>query len=165
VASTRGMQRTVETSTLFAERIHRVVPDRLDAMKRALEGSDFPAFAEITMKDSNQFHATCLDTFPPIHYLTDASHEIMDLVHSFCDGGGGACYTFDAGPNAVLMFPDSETMEAFVDFAGIKSDTVSSPLASLKSKILDGSVVVGPKVKMVIHAQVSKTGPIIVLKE
>ena len=37
------------------------------------------------MADSNQFHATCLDTFPPIFYLNDTSRQIIRLVHAFND--------------------------------------------------------------------------------
>lgn len=52
-------------------------------MARCIQEQDFPGFAELTMKDSNQFHATCLDTFPPISYLNDTSRRIMQLVHRF----------------------------------------------------------------------------------
>jgi len=27
-------------------------------------------------------HAVCLDTFPPVSYLTDTSHAIIRLVHA-----------------------------------------------------------------------------------
>jgi len=33
-------------------------------------------------QDSNQMHAVCLDTFPPVSYLTDTSHAIIRLVHA-----------------------------------------------------------------------------------
>lgn len=52
-------------------------------MTRCIQERDFQAFAQLTMKDSNQFHATCLDTFPPISYLNDTSRRIIQLVHSF----------------------------------------------------------------------------------
>ncbi|RKP00897.1 hypothetical protein CXG81DRAFT_7108, partial [Caulochytrium protostelioides] len=105
VASTRGMQQTVATSALFAERV-RQVPDTMHAMETALVARDFEAFAQLTMRESNQFHATCLDTQPPIHYLVDTSFRIIDFVHAFNAHAGEAvvAYTFDAGPNAVLYF-------------------------------------------------------------
>jgi len=34
------------------------------------------------LQESNQMHAVCLDTFPPISYLTDTSHAIIRLVHA-----------------------------------------------------------------------------------
>ena len=59
---------------------------------------------KITMQDSNQFHATCLDTYPPIFYMNDISKAIIRLVHVLNDHCGRvvAAYTFDAGPNAVI---------------------------------------------------------------
>lgn len=52
-------------------------------MTRCIQEQDFQGFAQLTMKDSNQFHATCLDTFPPISYLNDTSRHIIQLVHRF----------------------------------------------------------------------------------
>lgn len=59
------------------------MPERMKEMTRCIQERDFPAFAQLTMKDSNQFHATCLDTFPPISYLNDTSRRIIQLVHGF----------------------------------------------------------------------------------
>ncbi|KAJ2633474.1 diphosphomevalonate decarboxylase [Coemansia sp. RSA 1290] len=104
ISSTAGMQTTVETSRLFAERVKAVVPQRMVAMQNAIAARDFAAFAEITMRDSNQFHAVCLDTFPPISYMNDTSRAIVGLVHAFNSAVGrvAAAYTYDAGPNAVI---------------------------------------------------------------
>lgn len=52
-------------------------------MIEALRRKDFAAFAELTMKDSNQFHATCLDTYPPIFYLNSVSQQVINLVHRY----------------------------------------------------------------------------------
>lgn len=56
------------------------------------------------MQDSNQFHAICLDTYPPIFYMNDISKIIINLVHVINKHYGYimAAYTFDAGPNAVI---------------------------------------------------------------
>lgn len=35
------------------------------------------------MQDSNQFHAICLDTFPPAKYMNDISFQIVDVIHSY----------------------------------------------------------------------------------
>ncbi|KAI8050523.1 diphosphomevalonate decarboxylase [Syncephalis plumigaleata] len=101
--STIGMQRTVATSELFVHRLTRV-PERMQAMEAAIIARDFPSFARLTMQDSNQFHACCLDTVPPVVYLSDVSHAIIRLVEAFNRGAKGirAAYTFDAGPNAVI---------------------------------------------------------------
>uniref|UniRef100_A0A3Q1H0G6 Diphosphomevalonate decarboxylase n=2 Tax=Anabas testudineus TaxID=64144 RepID=A0A3Q1H0G6_ANATE len=105
VGSTSGMQTSVQTSCLLKHRADSVVPGRMVEMIEAVQRKDFPAFAELTMKDSNQFHATCLDTYPPIFYLSSVSHQVINLVHRYNShyGETRVAYTFDAGPNAVIF--------------------------------------------------------------
>lgn len=102
--STVGMQLSVETSPLLKHRAEAVVPGRMVAMEKAFMDKDFETFAQLTMGDSNQFHATCLDTFPPIFYMNDTSRALVRVVHRINDfmGKAVAAYTFDAGPNAVI---------------------------------------------------------------
>ncbi|CAK7895904.1 diphosphomevalonate decarboxylase [[Candida] anglica] len=106
--STSGMQLTVATSDLFQHRIKEVVPARFIEMKKSIAEKDFPLFAELTMKDSNSFHAVCLDSYPPIFYLNDTSKKIIKLVHKLNELEGKiiAAYTFDAGPNAVIYYEE-----------------------------------------------------------
>ena len=105
VSSTAGMVTSVETSPLLAHRAAAIVPERMSRMEAAYLARDFPAFARLTMEDSNQFHATCLDTHPPVFYLNDVSRSIIGMVHAFNEAVGEVRlgYTFDAGPNAVLV--------------------------------------------------------------
>ncbi|TDH17077.1 hypothetical protein EPR50_G00005210 [Perca flavescens] len=104
VGSTSGMQTSVQTSCLLKHRAESVVPGRMAEMIEAVRRKDFAAFAELTMKDSNQFHATCLDTYPPIFYLNSVSQQVINLVHRYNRHYGETrlAYTFDAGPNAVI---------------------------------------------------------------
>uniref|UniRef100_G1QID9 Diphosphomevalonate decarboxylase n=1 Tax=Nomascus leucogenys TaxID=61853 RepID=G1QID9_NOMLE len=113
--STVGMRASVETSPLLRFRAESVVPARMAEMARCIQERDFPSFAQLTMKDSNQFHATCLDTFPPISYLNAMSWRIIHLVHRFNahHGDTKVAYTFDAGPNAVIFTLD-DTVAEFV---------------------------------------------------
>ena len=64
-------------------------------------------------QDSNQFHAICLDTYPPICYLNETSKQIIQLVTRYNEiyGQVKAAYTFDAGPNAVLFTLSENTQE------------------------------------------------------
>jgi diphosphomevalonate decarboxylase len=109
-SSTAGMVTSARTSELLAFRAQAVVPRRVELLERAYLERDFAAFGELTMRDSNQFHATCLDTYPPIFYMNDTSRALIRLVHAYNDYHGGvrAAYTFDAGPNAVIY-----TLEAY----------------------------------------------------
>jgi diphosphomevalonate decarboxylase len=111
--STEGMQETVETSELLKHRIEHVVPRRMQEMEEAIKDQNFDKFAELTMADSNQFHAVCLDTFPPIFYMNDISRAAIKVINAYNalhvkknehgeNVGYRACYTFDAGPNAVI---------------------------------------------------------------
>ncbi|XP_017074430.1 diphosphomevalonate decarboxylase [Drosophila eugracilis] len=102
--STKGMQQTVKTSQLIKHRVEKVVPERITQLREAIANHDFQTFAEITMKDSNQFHAVALDTYPPCVYMNDVSHRIVSFVHDYNEimGSYHAAYTFDAGPNACL---------------------------------------------------------------
>lgn len=114
VSSTAGMQTTVQTSSLFGTRATVVVPARMAEMESAVRARDFDAFARITMCESNGFHATCLDTEPPIFYLNDVSRAAIRAVEGInarAAAGGGrrvAAYTFDAGPNAVIYYLEQD---------------------------------------------------------
>ena len=68
---------------VFQYRCETVVPGRMAAMETAILERDFGSFARLTMQDSNQFHAVCLDSYPPIVYLTDTSKRVMQLVTGF----------------------------------------------------------------------------------
>lgn len=106
VASTAGMQTTVQTSTLAPARFQEIVPKRMAEIEKAIQEKDFETFAKVTMQDSNSFHAICLDSWPPIHYLNDVSRAAMNAVETANRKAGKliCAYTFDAGPNAVIYY-------------------------------------------------------------
>lgn len=87
-SSTSAMQRSMLTSKLLKYRAEHLVGPQTTSMVQAIKDKDFETFAELTMKDSNQFHAVCLDTYPPCTYMNDVSHSIVDLVHSYNDFHG-----------------------------------------------------------------------------
>lgn len=120
VASTSGMARSVVTSELIKYRVEKCVPHRIHSMTQAIKDRDFSKFAEVTMKDSNQFHAICLDTFPPCVYMNDVSHSIVNYVHAFnqMEGETKVAYTFDAGPNACLYLLEKNVKRvlAFINY-------------------------------------------------
>lgn len=108
VSSSDGMRKSVQTSELLKFRANEVVPKRIEAITNAIIQKDFDEFATITMRDSNQFHAVCLDTFPPLFYLNDTSRQVMkicSIINSHY-GQNKVAYTFDAGPNACIYLLD-----------------------------------------------------------
>lgn len=112
-SSTAGMSNSVATSELLKHRSKEVVSKRMNIIEKAWLDRDFETFGRITMMDSNQFHATCLDTYPPIFYMNDISRSIIRIVHVYNEWAGEirAAYTFDAGPNAVLYTLDKYAVE------------------------------------------------------
>ncbi|CAG9788585.1 unnamed protein product [Diatraea saccharalis] len=110
ISSSKGMKLSVETSDLFQFRVQNCVPKRVEEICKAITTKDFVKFAEITMKDSNQFHAICLDSYPPITYMTDTSYKIIEMIHKYNNIHPKIkiAYTFDAGPNACLYLLEEE---------------------------------------------------------
>jgi len=108
VPSTSGMKRSVCSSALISHRASQIVPNRISELKDAIKDRNFEKFADITMKDSNQFHAICLDTFPPIMYLNETSKQIIKICTAINQyyGVNKVAYTFDAGPNACIYLLD-----------------------------------------------------------
>ncbi|XP_050347584.1 diphosphomevalonate decarboxylase [Nymphalis io] len=113
ISSVKGMSCSVETSELLKYRVEVSAPTRVKQICEAIKDKDFSTFAEITMKDSNQFHAVCLDSYPPCVYMTDVSHKIVEIIHKYNEFCGKikVAYTFDAGPNACLYLLEKDVPE------------------------------------------------------
>jgi diphosphomevalonate decarboxylase len=121
ISSTAGMQATVKTSALYKTRTQEVVPKAMEEMEKAIKEKNFQNFARITMKESNSFHASCLDTEPPIFYLNDVSRAAIRAVESLNEKAGRnvAAYTFDAGPNAVIYYEEKSAELVAASFEGV----------------------------------------------
>ncbi|KAF4977911.1 hypothetical protein FZEAL_5616 [Fusarium zealandicum] len=139
VSSTSGMQQTVATSGLFKERITHIVPANMTSMEEAVKNKDFAKFAEVTMRESNSFHATCADTYPPIFYMNDVSRAAIRAVEDINTKAGKtiAAYTFDAGPNCVVYYleKDADTIVGAFYQALTGVDGFKEGAASAKSSI------------------------------
>lgn len=148
-SSTAGMQRSVETSTLFPRRL-TIVPDRMRDITQAIRNRDFDTFAAITIKDSNQFHAIALDTDPPIFYMNDVSRTIITVITEYnrialeTTGKRKAAYTFDAGPNAVIYAPRENIKEIIgLIVSYFPQESFSDPFqlfdgAQVQGRLVDG---------------------------
>ena len=106
ISSSIGMKITKETSELFKYRIKDIVIKNLENLKISLKEKDFNTLAETIIKDSNNFHACCRDSYPSFNYLNEQSEYIIKAVtllnklseRNIC------AYTFDAGSNAFLVY-------------------------------------------------------------
>ena len=107
VSSSLGMKLTKETSELFKHRINTIVEKHLFELKNSLKNKDFNSFAEIIIKDSNNFHACCRDTYPTINYLNEESEYIIKgvtLLNNIISEQNICAYTFDAGSNGFIIY-------------------------------------------------------------
>ena len=86
----------------------------------------FPPFIHRPRAASRQFHATCLDTWPPIFYLNDTSKAVIQEVHAFNEEQGriAAAYTFDAGPNAVVFCEEKDLVAGGPPPPALESPTI-----------------------------------------
>lgn len=110
VGSTVGMRLSIENSELLKYRASQCVSKHTKEMTEAILNKDFAKFGELTMRESNQFHAICLDTYPPCVYMNDQSHNVSSFIHKYNEVAGEvrAAYTFDAGANACVYLLESE---------------------------------------------------------
>ena len=137
VSSSLGMKITKETSELFKYRINYIVKQNLENIKKCLKGKDFNNFAEIIIKDSNNFHACCRDSYPSINYLNEESDFIMKIVMSLNKiyGKNICAYTFDAGSNAFLIYEmkNKTTIDDFFNFIlGFSNINISDLIKNIK---------------------------------
>lgn len=133
-SSTSGMSDSVKTSDLLNYRVKSCVPKRVEAMKSAILSKNFDKFANLTMRDSNQFHAVCLDTFPPCKYMNDVSHSISAFVHQYNTyrGENEVAYTFDAGPNACLYLRQEHVGDVLGFIKHVLPNNLIDPVAYAK---------------------------------
>eukprot|EP01015_Nassula_variabilis_P029113 TRINITY_DN6198_c0_g1_i2.p1 TRINITY_DN6198_c0_g1~~TRINITY_DN6198_c0_g1_i2.p1 ORF type:complete len:419 (-),score=52.20 TRINITY_DN6198_c0_g1_i2:93-1349(-) len=120
VGSTVGMKQTVDTSDLLQYRLDVCVDKHIAQITEALEKNDWNTICQVAIKDSNQFHSVCLDTTPPIFYLNETSKFIINAVEFLnkkLDKKIG--YTFDAGPNAVILVHVSIIKDVYFFFISL----------------------------------------------
>jgi diphosphomevalonate decarboxylase len=137
VSSSLGMKITKETSELFKYRINYIVKQNLENIKKCLKEKDFNNFAEIIIKDSNNFHACCRDSYPSINYLNEESDFIMKIVMSLNKiyGKNICAYTFDAGSNAFLIYEmkNKTIIDDFFNFIlGFSNINISDLIKNIK---------------------------------
>lgn len=115
VSSTAGMQDSLKTSPMMAERIKTIVPQRMASVSEAIKARDFHTFASITMADSDDLQEVCRTTTPKIQYATEDSYAMIRLIRTFNEKKGKniMAYTYDAGANC-FMFTLKENLPEVV---------------------------------------------------
>lgn len=165
-SSTDGMKISKETSEFLNYRVNNILPKRLEQMRKAIADKNFDSLCELTIKDSNSFHAVCRDTFPTIIYMNDTSNFIVKCVEKINSHFGKwiCAYTFDAGPNAFLIV-QKENIEVvkfiFTSIFGLEiensiSTSISSDLKDLINNIKEAREVLGAAISKITHFKVGK---------
>lgn len=112
IGSTEAMRISMKTSKLMKKRTEEYLSERIQTIQNAILQKDFQTFASIAIQDSDEFHEICLDSEPPIDYLNETSHKIQFIIKSLNSISNKfiAGYTFDAGPNAVVLVERSNLL-------------------------------------------------------
>jgi len=97
--SRAGMRESVRSVYDYWQWVDYEEKTLLPAMLNAVREKDWVQMFKLTKQASNNFHAVCWRTDPPIIYLNDKSTEIISTIQPLAY----AAYTFDAGPNAVVF--------------------------------------------------------------
>lgn len=149
VSSSSGMLRSIKTSSLLEHRAANIVPARIDQIKKSILDRDFETFANITMQDSNQFHAICLDSYPPLFYLNDTSRQIIKIctILNAYFGKNVVAYTFDAGPNACIYLLDNfvDNFISLIQEFFPRNQDQAIPVKGAAHKILDNDDIISLK--------------------
>lgn len=71
------------------------------------------------MKESNQLHAVCLDTYPPIFYMNETSRLIIKTATAINAKSelNQIAYSIDAGFHVFLFTPRSNEEAAYGTFS------------------------------------------------
>lgn len=103
VPSREAMQRTIDTSVLYASWPKQVARD-LSVIKRAIQAQDFTTLGAAAETNALAMHATMLSAWPPIAYSLPATIVAMQQVWQLRAAGVSVYFTQDAGPNLKLLF-------------------------------------------------------------
>ena len=99
------MALSLQTSQLMQHgRLANNLPQRnIEELELALQTRDFAKFCQLTIRESNQLHAICLDTYPPLNYMNLHSRQITAMCDSLNKDEETVAYSIDAGFHVFLF--------------------------------------------------------------
>ena len=103
IKSRKGMKMTVKTNPIYMNWVEYEENNAIPLIKKAISEKNFELLANEIMQCSNGLHAMMLYTQPRISYLNDTSQDIIEYILQKNENEVTAAYTFDAGPNAVII--------------------------------------------------------------
>lgn len=127
VDSRQGMQRTVETASLYQSWPAQAEQD-LAAIKAALAARDFTRLGERAEHNALSMHATMIAAWPPLLYWQPGSVSAMQKVWALRQAGVEVYFTMDAGPNLKLLFEQDNLAKVTEQFGDLD---VIAPFADI----------------------------------
>lgn len=103
IKSRAGMKQTILTYPLYWNWVEYEEKILLPKAIESARGKNWGEFFRLTMALSNGLHSAMLSTEPAITYLNDLSREIVSGINDLNSGRIVCAYTFDAGPNPVVL--------------------------------------------------------------
>lgn len=104
IGSGDGMQRTVDTSPLYASWLDSVAVDLSD-MRAGIRDQDFEKVGELMEHNALKMHATALAARPSVLYWEPASVALIHHIQGLRQEGVPCYLTMDAGPNVKVLLP------------------------------------------------------------
>ncbi len=101
ISSLEGHRRA-PTSPGFEPRLARL-PERLAAVRRAIEGRDLGALGPLLEREALELHAVAMTSEPPILYWLPGTLEVLHAVRELRRNGTAAHATMDAGANVHVI--------------------------------------------------------------
>lgn len=119
VSSREAMQRTVETSMMYANWPEKVELD-MEVLKKALEIKNFSLLGSASESNALAMHATMLSSWPPICYSLPETIAAMHQAWNLRRDGVEVYFTQDAGPNLKLLFLDKDEEDIREKFSHVQ---------------------------------------------
>ncbi len=107
-----------------------LLPERLEAVRRALRTCDLRALGEVIEEEAIELHLIAMSSRPPIFYWRPATLAVLQAVRELRAAGVAAYATMDAGANVhVICEPHnepavSERLTAVPEVGGVLRDRV-----------------------------------------
>ena len=128
VGSTAGMNRTVQTSTLYTSWPKQAQQD-LASLRRAINDKNFTLLGKTAERNALAMHATMIAAEPPLLYWLPETVEQFRKIWRLRDQGLSLYFTIDAGANVKVLFQEADLHHIKEQFPGAE---IVAPFQALK---------------------------------
>jgi diphosphomevalonate decarboxylase len=128
VSSLEGHRRA--KSSPYFEARQRLLPERLEATRRAILARDLELLGPILEEEAIELHLIAMSSRPPIFYWKPGTLRVLESLRGLRRDGVPAWATMDAGANVHVICPSHaegrvvRTLESLPELAGVLLDGV-----------------------------------------